>query len=262
MKCEEIIQWLCSFSFRQDYEKTCDNFKSGSSYIDIKKIGVAMFATPTVIKKAKKWGAELLIVHEPLYYNHHDVHSQDKIECAKRELLEKSGIAVYRFHDHPHYTRPDMIAAGELKYMGLDGDIEYTDTFDLVRIKLKEKMTARELAILIEKRLDIKHVRISGNADTPIGNISCMFGAPGGLLDELKNDGCEVLIGGEVCEWSLCEYARDAAELGFKKAVITLGHVGSERAGMIYISELLSERFNDIEIKYFECGEVYSYTGR
>lgn len=260
MKCEEIIKWLCSFSFKQDYEKTCDNFKNGSSDINVKKLAVAMFATPNVIKEAQKWGAELLIVHEPLYYNHHDVHSDDKVECAKRELLEKSGIAVYRFHDHPHYTRPDMIAAGELKYMGLEGEVEYTDGFDLVRVKLKEKITAKELAVLIEKRLNIKHVRIAGNADAPISNISCMFGAPGGMLDELKTDGCEVLIGGEVCEWALCEYARDASELGFKKAVLVLGHVGSERDGMRYIAELLRERFGQIEVKYFECGEVYSYS--
>ena len=260
MKAEKIISWLNSFSFSSDFSKTCDTFKTGSSDIDVKKVGVAMFATPAVIKTACEWGAELLIVHEPLYYNHYDVRTDDKIEGQKAKLLEESGISVYRYHDHPHLSRPDLIAAGELKYLGFDGDIEYTDIFDLVRVKLNEPITARQLACHIEEKLGIKNVRIAGAADKSISRISCMFGAPGGLLDELKRDECEALVAGEVCEWALCEYARDASELGYTKAVLALGHAGSERAGMVYISELLKERFCDIDIRYFECGEVYSYT--
>ena len=86
-----------------------------------------------------------------------------------------------------------------------------------------------------------------------------MFGAPGGLFEELASDNCEVLIAGEVCEWALCEYARDASELGHAKAVLALGHVGSERDGMKYITRLLSNRFTNLAVKYFESGEVYSY---
>ena len=87
-----------------------------------------------------------------------------------------------------------------------------------------------------------------------------MFGAPGGLLDELKSDSCEVLIAGEVSEWSLCEYARDASELGFCKAVLALGHVGSERDGMVCLTDQIKEHFSELDVKYFECEEVYSYT--
>ena len=262
MKAENIVNWLNSFSYKEDFQKTCDTFKTGSPDVEVTKVGVAMFATPSVIKKAQEWGAELLIVHEPLFYNHYDARSNDKVECAKAKLLEESKMAVYRFHDHPHCTSPDMIAEGELKYLALDGEVEYTDTFDLVRVKLKQEISARDLAKHIEQSLNIKNVRIAGEADKPIRNISCMFGAPGGLFDELKNDKCDVLITGEVCEWALCEYARDASEMGYTKAVLALGHAGSERAGMMHISELLGAHFKDIEVDYFECGEVYSYTDK
>ena len=95
MKAEKIISWLNSFSFSSDFSKTCDTFKTGSSDIDVKKVGVAMFATPTVIREACEWGAELLIVHEPLYYNHYDVRTDDKIEGEKAKLLEASGISAF-----------------------------------------------------------------------------------------------------------------------------------------------------------------------
>ena len=58
----------------------------------------------------------------------------------------------------------------------------------------------------------------------------------------------------------LGEYARDAGALGFNKSIIVMGHIGSERDGMKLLAERLSKKHNSFETKYFECGEVYTYT--
>ena len=58
----------------------------------------------------------------------------------------------------------------------------------------------------------------------------------------------------------LGEYARDAAQLGYKKAPIIMGHIGSERDGMIYVADLLKETIPELDVRYIECGEVYTYT--
>ena len=39
-----------------------------------------------------------------------------------------------------------------------------------------------------------------------------------------------------------------------------MGHVGSERAGMVHTADLLSEMLPEVEVKYFEGGEVFTYT--
>ena len=259
MKIKEIVEFLNSFSYDHDFSDTCDTFKIGTDSIDVKKVAVTMFGTPNVIKAAKEWGADFLIVHEPLYYNHFDNHIENAVVNEKKKLLADSGLTVYRYHDHPHFSKPDLIAAGELSTIGLKGDVEYTDTFDLVRITLDQPMTSRQLATTVKEKLNLKSVRIAGALDQPIKRVSCMFGAPGGLLNELMSDNCEVLIAGEVCEWELCEYARDASELGYAKSVLALGHIGSERDGMVYITRLLADRFTNLDVKYFESREVYSY---
>ena len=87
-----------------------------------------------------------------------------------------------------------------------------------------------------------------------------MFGAPGGEVEELKSDNAQVVLVGETSEWSLGEYARDAAQLGYKKALLILGHEGSERAGMVYTADILREMYPGLDVQYFECGEVYTYT--
>lgn len=260
MKAFEILNDLFKIADDVDYSDTVDTCKVGDPEVETEKVAISMFATPEVVKKAKEWGAQLLIVHESTYYDHFDKHTDDKIENEKRKLIEDSGLTIWRFHDHPHYTTPDMIAAGMLRQFDLKGEIEYTDIFDLVRIHLDEPITPIELAKLFENRCGIKHIRVCGSRDAKCTVISGMFGTPGGVFEELKNDKCEILLTGEACEWSLGEYARDAAQLGHKKALIIMGHIGSERDGMKYAADILSEMHPELEVKYFECGEVYTYT--
>ena len=260
MKAYEIMNSLFALADDVDFSNTCDTCKAGDPNVEVSKVAVTMFPTPQTVKDAKAWGAQLLIVHEPAYYNHMDEYSQDKLEVEKRELIEKSGLTVIRFHDHPHYTTPDMIAAGELRELALEGKVAYTDTFDLVRIQLDAPMTPVALAKRIEDRLGIRHVRICGARDAECTKVSAMFGAPAGVLEELQNDACEILLVGETCEWAIGEYARDAAQLGYKKALLILGHVGSERAGMVYTADVLKQMHPELEVRYFENGEVYTYT--
>ena len=79
-------------------------------------------------------------------------------------------------------------------------------------------------------------------------------------MEELKNEESQIVLVGEAKEWCCAEYARDAAQLGYKKALIYMGHVGSERDGMRYTADLLTQMYPEISVKYFECGEVYQYT--
>ena len=262
MKAFEIMNTMFALAEAGDYRNTCDTCKAGDPEREVTRVAVTMFATPEVIRQAAEWGAELLITHEPTYYNHMDHHSTVAVECAKRKLIEATGMVLYRYHDHPHGTKPDIIGEGMLRDMALAGEVSYTETFDLVRVKLECATTPRELAAILEKNLDLAHIRIAGAADTPMKKVSCMFGTPGGVYEELQRDDCEIMITGEACEWALCEYVRDASQLGFAKALLVPGHIGSERNGMIYTADLVKKLFPALEVKYFECGEVYTYTDR
>ena len=260
MKAYEVMNLLYGYGAEADYSNTCDTLKVGSPNNEVTKVAVSMFATIGVVKAAKEWGAQLLVVHEPTYYDHMDHHSNEKLECEKRAFLENSGLAIYRFHDHPHYNQPDMIAAGEWKYMGFEGKVIYGDEVGHSEFVLTEPMAPMDIAKQIEDKLGIKHVRICGNRNTPVTKISGMFGTPGNVFEKLKAEETEVVLTGEACEWMLGEYARDAADLGYAKTLMILGHIGSERDGMVYVSEVLEDRCPELKVKYFECGEVYTYT--
>lgn len=261
MRAIDIMNSLFALAYRRDFPETCDTCKSGSPETDVTKVALTMFPTPDVIRQASQWGAQLLITHEPAYYNHMDMWSDETVEREKRALLEQTGMTLYRFHDHPHYTSPDIITAGQIRQLGLEGTAENTDVLGCIRFSLASPMTPLELARLIENRLCIKHPRICGTRDLPCRAVSVMAGAPDPrqIFDELKRPDSEIVLAGETCEWQSGEYARDAHQLGHKKSLIILGHVGSEHWGMKYTADILKEKYPEMDIRYFDCGEVYTY---
>ena len=262
MKAKDIMNDLFSLAVDREYSPIGDVLKAGDEEKEVKKVAVTMFPTINVIKEASKWGADLLIVHEPLYFNgKEEVDETDKVAMLKKKLVEESGLTIIRYHDHPHYTVPDIIAEGEFIEMDLSGRLESTEYFDLARFHLDKPITAYDLAKLIEDKLNVKHVRICGERNKPSKTISSVFGSGGVVaFDELKREESEIVLVGETCEWAYGEYARDAAQLGINKSLLILGHVGSERDGMKYTKRILEKMHPELDIKYIECDEVYTYT--
>lgn len=263
MKAREVMEALCNAALeaggRRPGADTCDTLKAGDPDKEVRKVAVTMFAPPDVIREAAAWGADMLIVHEPLYYNHADVHSDEPQEVMKRTLLEETGMTVYRSHDYPHKTKPDWITDGVVRAFA--PELAELPSFreDYSHLTLPAPKTPRELARELEEKLDIRHIRIVGAADEPCTHLAVRPGDPGGVIEELCTEWCEVVVVGEACEWRHYEYARDAAQLGRKKAVLVLGHVGSERPGMAHITRILEKRLPDLQFRYFDCGEVYTY---
>ena len=258
MKAKELILELIQGAFCP--EVTCDTIKSGDGERELKKVAFTMFATIETVKKAKEWGADMLIVHEPTYYDHWDKDISSPVAKAKKEFIDSSNIVIYRYHDQMHARMIDQITEGELYYLGLNGNFERTPYSASYTLTLDEPITALELAKRMEKELNIKHVRIAGERNKKATKIAACFGTPGGVFELLCSDDIEIVLTGEACEWKLAEYARDAKALGFNKALIVMGHIPSERDGMRLLAKRMQEKHKEFESKYIECGEVYTYT--
>ena len=99
--------------------KTCDTLKAGDPNKELKKVAVTMFATVDTVKRAKEWGADMLIVHEPTYYDHFEEIDELPVVKEKRKLIEESGITIYRYHDYMHHRDIDQSPEGEVYYLGL-----------------------------------------------------------------------------------------------------------------------------------------------
>lgn len=257
MTAKEIIDIIES---RTPLEgKTCDTFKAGNPDKQVGKVAVSMFASVDTVKKAKEWGADMLVVHEPTYYQHYDEDIGSRIAERKKKIIEESGIVIYRYHDHPHAMsrESDMITDGEIRALGLHGKLERLPDAATFRLISDEPLTARGLAEKMKNDLGLSFVRVAGKTDQPSRNLALCFGTPPGLDKIIEDESLEIIMTGEINEWGLAERVRDVAAMGMNKSLIVMTHVGSERDGMKLFTERFFELFPDIEVKYIECGEVY-----
>lgn len=257
MKAVELVNTLCEKDCLSA-EGTVDTFKFGDPETELSKVALCFIATPEVIKESAAWGADMIITHEPTFYDHWDRMPEHGIALAKKQLLEETGIVLFRYHDHSHLgiEGRDLFSEGFVEALGWKGT--FTSPLDFV---LDEPLSPREMVRSIEEKLDVHHIRLAGETDRPATKVSLLLGARGGeWYDFISSDSGEVAIGGEVCEWAVCESVRDAAQLGIPKTAIVLGHAASERDGMKYITRLVTERFGDrgIDFRYFESGETYT----
>ena len=120
-----------------------------------------------------------------------------------------------------------MIGAGTVEMLGLKGTWQ-NHSWAVNRFLLDEPMTPREIHERF-RRNGVEHIRLCGTLDAPCKSISLCLGTPPGVFEELQDPEVEVVLVGETCEWMLGEYARDAAALGFKKALLIIGHNPSEK---------------------------------
>ncbi|MSO23822.1 MAG: hypothetical protein EXQ58_11380, partial [Acidobacteria bacterium] len=101
--------------------RTVDTFKAGGDpETVVKGIATSFSATLDVCQRAAASGKNLIIVHEPTFYNHLD-ETKDlngDIYRVKRAFIEKNNLVVWRFHDHWHDRRPDGILTGMVTALG------------------------------------------------------------------------------------------------------------------------------------------------
>ena len=67
----------------------------------------------------------------------------------------------------------------------------------------------------------------------------------------------DALILGETHEWELMEYAMDSITSGKKKALVMLGHMISEQAGMKYCAEWLRSFIPEVPVEFVAMTEPY-----
>ncbi|GAB2606425.1 hypothetical protein GCM10027190_62340 [Spirosoma areae] len=237
-------------------EQTVDNLIAGTPEMPVKGIASTMMATLDVLQRAAAKGLNMVITHEPTYYSHQDRTEpiqQDSLYQLKRDFIRQQGMAVFHFHDHWHGRRPDGIATGMIRELGWEKNADPQNprlfTFPetplvLLTQGMATKLTIRTMRVIGDPQLPVKRVMASW------GNVSLMPGIP--YLAQ-----ADVLVVGETHEWELVEYVQDAITSGQKKALVILGHLVSEQAGMKYCAEWLKGFMPEVPVEFIAAGEPY-----
>ena len=147
MKISEVIETVKRYSYDEwngrkiEEETTRDRVLFGDTDRECTGIITAIYASIEVIRKAAEKGANLIICHESLFWNHGD-HTDwlenDRSFEAKKRLLQDSGITVWRDHDYIHAglryegRRVDGIFYGLLCELGWESLVSRDVSFPLM----------------------------------------------------------------------------------------------------------------------------------
>lgn len=216
-------------------EPTVDTFKAGDPDTPVTGVAVTMMATLDVLQRAAAAKQNLIITHEPTFYGHTDdtsalAQEHDAVLAAKQAFIKQHNLVVWRFHDYWHRRRPDGVLTGTVQALGWQSFQDESNP-SLFRIP---SATLDTLAGELRRKLNAAVVRIIGDQQLRVTKVALAPGAAGFARHRrlLQEDAVEVLVIGEAQEWETAEYVADAISAGKAKALIMLGHIPSEQAGM------------------------------
>jgi putative NIF3 family GTP cyclohydrolase 1 type 2 len=236
LTAREVVQRIQEHVGVPWQKETVDTFKAGDPDTKVTGIAVTMMATFDVLQRAAASGANLIITHEPTFYNHLDQFTEipqkenDPVLAKKLAFIKEHHLVVWRFHDHWHRRTPDGIEAGMTHALGWE---PYQDKQNQYFFTIPET-TLDKLAAVLKARLELHSMRVVGDPQIKITRVALSPGAAGMQreIGALENPNIQLLITGESREWETVEYAADAVSEKKNKALIVLGHIPSEQAGM------------------------------
>lgn len=256
-----------------DDETTRDKVLYGDVNQECTGIVTTVFASVEVIQKAHEMGANLIIVHEALFWNHGDheewlLESQNETYLAKKKLLDDYKIVVWRNHDYVHSGIPmedgsysDGIFYGFAKEMGWEqyslGNPESLLTFQIPEVD------ATELAHELINKLNLEGARIIGDPKAKVSKVRIPFhihGDANELITDMDKGEIDALLAMELVDFSISEYVRDSSMLNRNKVIISVGHFNMEEPGMKYMSTYIPMAVEEnIPCHFIQSGDTYHY---
>jgi len=261
LTAREVVQRIQEHVGVPWQKETVDTFKAGDPDAKVTGIAVTMMATFDVLQRAAASGANLIITHEPTFYNHLDQFTEipqkenDPVLAEKLAFIKEHHLVVWRFHDHWHRRAPDGIEAGMTHALGWEA---FQDKQNQYLFTIPET-TLDKLAANLKSRLELHTMRVVGDPQMKITRIALSPGAAGMQreIGALENPDIQLLITGESREWETVEYAADAVSEKKNKALIVLGHIPSEQAGMEECTRWLKTFVSEVPVNFVPAAQPF-----
>jgi len=231
-----------------------DTIRIGNAADTITGIATCMFADMNILQRAVAQKCNMIITHEPTFYDAgcdiseqiYDFLKHDDVLQEKIAYINKHKLIIYRFHDNIHGTY-DLILQGLADEFGAEIVNRNPTIIQIKRQKLSSFVN------LIHSKLNVDKIRVMGNPDLEISRIGLVPGLAPTLemhIGTLARKDVDAILVGEAREWEDYVYTKDAICLGKPKGAIFIGHQKSEEPGMKYCAKWLQGFISSIPVKF------------
>ncbi|MBQ3383583.1 MAG: Nif3-like dinuclear metal center hexameric protein [Erysipelotrichaceae bacterium] len=232
-------------------------------------IVTTIYASIDVIRKAYQLGANLIIAHEACFWNHGDKTDwlqDNETFKLKKQLLDETGITVWRDHDFIH---SGVLHNGEFVdgiFYGLTYELGWLDyvrkDISPLLFDIPEAPT-REVAQYLMAKMNLKGMKTMGDLDGTTSRVYIPFHIMGQFdnkeLAFIEENHVDTILCMEITDYTVAIYMRDGAQLGLNKTILAAGHFNVEEPGMKWMAEQhLPTLLPDIKITYVQAGDSYN----
>ena len=251
MTTDDLLRHMIGASPWVDAAHTVDEVKAGDGGKPIHSVAVCWFPSLANLKRASELGCDLLVTHEPTWWDHHDRPGGWRERGPGREktrLLEETGLVVARLHDTwdnwPKLGIRDSFARGLgfERFVGED-ETRWHATYEVPEQSLRDfaRYVASRVAPLGEDA-----VQVMGDPDMRVSRPSIGVGC-GGPQEDMIALGSDVLI---VCFDGAGYWSQRDRFLEQGVGVIALEHGTTEMWGLESLARYIGDTWSELTVHY------------
>ena len=238
---------------------------SGTLEDEVKGILVTWLASPEVLRYAAVKGLNLVICHEPLYWDERvesplfrspgpylePLKQKSHPNNLKKKIIEENNLTVL----HIHYGLDKLIIYDAFsKKLGL-GEVFAGEMYEKV-YRLPGKISFRQLIENVREKISLPIIRYVGDENKIIEKVGNGWGGAALSFNRyftrrMIENGAEAIICGELDEAAMFF----ALESGV--CLIETSHVLSENPGIKDFADDLKHRFSSVPVEFFEIKIPY-----
>ena len=178
----------------------------------------------------------------------------DPVFKAKSAFIAKNNLAVFRLSDHWRLRRPNPFVQGLATALGWS---TFQQSDDPARFDVPP-ITLDALASDVKKRLRSRGgIRVVGAPTLRVQRVGFLPGTSPIQASLKLSPDVDLIIAGEVREWETVEYLRDKSFVGERKALMVVGRVVSDEAGMGVCADWLKTLVQEVPVRHIPAGDPY-----
>ena len=249
-----------------DPERTVDQVIIGDGDKEVSTCLVTWISSFSAVRAAVERGVDLLVTHEPTFYEHgNELIESDFIWAAgeKRRFIEDAGLPVLRLHDTWDRWPAVGIPWAWAKFLGMPGNPaahngdQFPATqhrYDIAPAPLDR--FAREIAVKTA-RIGEPFVQVVGDPEQTVSRVGIGTGC-GCDIRTFRELGCDVSI---VCDdgtsyWKGIQEAEDG-----NHPVIRVNHGTSEEPGMVTLVDYINTNLPGVRATHLPHGATFTLVG-
>lgn len=261
MKVKEILEHFLARAEWVVRDKTVDRVIAGDPEKDINRCMATWMPSFSAIRTAVDRGMELLICHEPTFWDHWDKDPGCNPRCSEKlRFIEKHGLVILRNHDCWDRWPEIGIPWAWGRFLGFNakpaviGSDGYQHRYDIEPVKFGKfaKMVATRT-----KKIGEPIIEVAGNPEKLVSRIGIGTGC-GCSIPTYVEMGCDCCI---VCDdgvyyWQYVQYAKD-----LEIPVICVNHGTSEEPGIVTLTRYINENIDGVTAEHLQQGCQFQSVG-